>query len=136
MKLVWIAVILILISAAAVVYAVWRQRNQRSGEPYHLVKTMEQRTDGSWSEPVLHADTSAFIGKHLVIAVRYPQAGKCQRALQNQPRMGASKPARVLGDKLSNLNAFLTLNRCRLLSGLFGRESCGPSSFRRFSVGA
>lgn len=74
MKLVWTTAILF--GAAVVAYAVWRQRHQRPRESSHLIKTMEQRADGSWSEPVLHADTSAFIGKHLVIAVRYPQGGK------------------------------------------------------------
>jgi len=73
MKLIWIVVILV--GAAAVAYAVWRQRYHSSGEPYHLVKTMEQHADGSWSEPVLHADITAFIGKQLVIAVRYPRGG-------------------------------------------------------------
>jgi hypothetical protein len=45
------------------------------GEAYHLVKTMEQRADGSWSEPVLHADTAPFIGKQLVVALQYPKDG-------------------------------------------------------------
>jgi hypothetical protein len=36
---------------------------------------MEQRADGSWSEPVLHEDPSPLIGKQLVIAIRYPEAG-------------------------------------------------------------
>ncbi len=36
---------------------------------------MEQCADGSWSEPVLHADTAPLIGKQLVIAVRYPKDG-------------------------------------------------------------
>ena len=44
-------------------------------EPYHLVKTIEQRADGNWSEPVLHADPTPLIGKQLVIAIRYPKDG-------------------------------------------------------------
>jgi hypothetical protein len=34
---------------------------------------MEQRADGSWSEPALHADPAPLIGKQLVIAIRYPK---------------------------------------------------------------
>ena len=34
---------------------------------------MDQRADGSWSEPVLHADAAPLIGKQLVIAIRYPK---------------------------------------------------------------
>ena len=41
-------------------------------EPYHLVKTVEQRVDGSWSEPVFHTDPAPLIGKQLVVAIRYP----------------------------------------------------------------
>jgi hypothetical protein len=70
MKLIWIA--LILVALAAVAYAVWRSGRAGSGEHYHLVKTMAQQPDGTWSEPVLHADTSSFVGKSLVVAVRYP----------------------------------------------------------------
>jgi hypothetical protein len=69
-----ILAVVILLVLAAVVFVVWRQRH-RAGEPYHLVKTMSQHADGSWSEPVLHADTAPFIGKKLVIAVRYPKDG-------------------------------------------------------------
>jgi hypothetical protein len=49
--------------------------NQQQTEPYHLVKTMEQCADGSWSEPVLHLDTGQLIGKRLVVAIRYPKDG-------------------------------------------------------------
>jgi hypothetical protein len=49
--------------------------NQHQPEPYHLVKTMEQQADGSWSEPVLHSDVAPLIGKHLVVAIRYPKDG-------------------------------------------------------------
>ena len=49
--------------------------NKQQPEPYHLVKTMEQRTDGSWSEPVLHSDTAQLIGKRLVVAIQYPKDG-------------------------------------------------------------
>jgi hypothetical protein len=73
MKLIWIAAILI--ALVAVAYAVWLSRRNGSGEPYHLVKTLEQHPDGSWDEPLLHADTSSFVGKSLVIAVRYPKDG-------------------------------------------------------------
>ena len=73
MKLIWIA--LTLVALAAVAFAVWRSRRHDSGEHYHLVKTMTQQPDGSWSEPVLHADTSSFVGKSLVVAVRYPNGG-------------------------------------------------------------
>jgi hypothetical protein len=44
-------------------------------EPYHLVKTMEQREDGSWTNPLFHADPAPLLGKHLVIAIRYPEGG-------------------------------------------------------------
>jgi len=44
-------------------------------EPYHLVKTMEQRADGSWTNPVLHADPAPLLGKRLVVAIRYPEGG-------------------------------------------------------------
>lgn len=73
MKFIWIA--LILVALAAVVYAVLRSRRQVSDEHYHLVKTMTQQPDGSWSEPVLHTDITPFIGKSLVIAIRYPADG-------------------------------------------------------------
>ncbi len=36
---------------------------------------MEQRADGSWTDPVLHADPDPLIGKQLVIAIRYPSEG-------------------------------------------------------------
>src|SRR5256714_14850476 len=36
---------------------------------------MEQHADGSWSEPVLHADPAPLLGKHLTIAIRYPKDG-------------------------------------------------------------
>jgi hypothetical protein len=49
--------------------------HNQPAEPYHLIKTTEQRADGSWSEPVLHVDATPFIGKHLVIAIRYPKDG-------------------------------------------------------------
>jgi hypothetical protein len=71
MKFIWIA--LILIAVVALVYAVLRSRRQGSGEHYHLVKTMTQQPGGSWSEPVLHTDITSFIGKSLVVAVRYPK---------------------------------------------------------------
>ena len=73
MELVWIAPILI--AVAAVAYVIWRSRRHGSGEHCHLVKTLGQQPDGSWSEPVLHADTSSFVGKSLVVAVRYPKDG-------------------------------------------------------------
>lgn len=41
-------------------------------EQYHLLKTMEMRLDGSWTEPILHEDPTSFIGKQLVVAIRYP----------------------------------------------------------------
>jgi hypothetical protein len=66
-----ILIVVILAALLAVVYFVWRQRRQ----PHYLVKTTEQRADGSWTEPVLHTDIAPFIGKHLVVAVRYPQDG-------------------------------------------------------------
>jgi hypothetical protein len=44
-----------------------------NSEPYHLVKTMEQRLDGSWTDPVFHSDPAPLVGKHLVIAIRYPE---------------------------------------------------------------
>ncbi len=44
-----------------------------TSEPYHLVKTMQLLTDGSWTEPVLHTDPTLLIGKQLVIAIRYPK---------------------------------------------------------------
>jgi hypothetical protein len=72
-KFIWIA--LILLAVVAVVYALLRSRRQGSGEHYHLVKMMTQQPGGSWSEPVLHADIASFIGKSLVIAVRYPNGG-------------------------------------------------------------
>ena len=73
MKFIWIALILVVV--VAVVYAVLRSRRPGSGEHYHLVKTMTQQPGGSWSEPVLHADITSFIGKSLVVAVRYPKGG-------------------------------------------------------------
>jgi hypothetical protein len=36
---------------------------------------MEQYADGSWTEPVLHADPAPLLGKHLAIAIRYPKDG-------------------------------------------------------------
>ena len=62
---------LLLVLVAVGAYVVWSRR-AGSGEPYHLLKTVEQRPDGSWSEPVLLSETSALIGKRLVIAIRYP----------------------------------------------------------------
>jgi hypothetical protein len=44
--------------------------------PYHLAKTMSQLPDGSWTDPVLHADPTSLIGKKLVVSVRYPKDGK------------------------------------------------------------
>lgn len=72
MRLVWIAGLLILMVASA--YVVWSRR-AATGEPYHLLKTVQQHPNGSWSEPVLHSETAAFIGKQLVIAIRYPVGG-------------------------------------------------------------
>ena len=40
-----------------------------------LVITMSSRPDGSWTEPVPHTDTEPFIGKELIVAVRYPNNG-------------------------------------------------------------
>jgi hypothetical protein len=36
---------------------------------------MEQRADGSWSEPVFHMNPAPLIGKQLVVAIRYPKDG-------------------------------------------------------------
>ena len=73
MKLLWATVICVGITGIA--YAIWRYRRHKSAEPYYIVKTMEQHADGSWTDPVLHSEIAEFIGKHLVIAVRYPQSG-------------------------------------------------------------
>ena len=36
---------------------------------------MEQRADGTWTDPVLHTDPSPLIGKQLVVVIRYPKDG-------------------------------------------------------------
>ena len=36
---------------------------------------MSMRPDGTWTEPVLHTETKPFLGKRLVVAVRYPENG-------------------------------------------------------------
>ncbi len=46
-----------------------------SDTPYHLAKTVAQRQDGSWTDPVFHANVAPLIGKKLVVSVRYPKDG-------------------------------------------------------------
>ncbi len=66
-----IRVLAVVVVLLAVAYFYWRQRQQQ----HYLVKTTERHSDGSWTDPVVHRDGTPFIGKTLVVAIRYPKDG-------------------------------------------------------------
>lgn len=113
MMLVWIVVILI--GVTALIYAFWRQRNQRSEEPDHLVKTMDQQANGKWSKPELYADISPLIGKQLVIAVRYPQGDKKTLVHFFGPIVRISEEEGIVINRLDDLGDFAVPPRAFLV---------------------